>query len=131
MLKRVSPLWAALIALVLAQRRVGQYQILLSDWVGDYLDATTFLDPWRTDSANNHTGWGSADYDSLLFSAARTPDIATRSALLQKAEALMLDGAPIVPLYYNAHTFLLQTSVKGWYPTLLDHHPYKAVWLEP
>lgn len=116
---------------VLSQRRAGQYQILLSDWVGDYLDATTFLDPWRSDSANNHTGWGSADYDSLLFNAARTSDTAGRAALLQQAETLMLEAAPIVPLYYNAHTFLLQPSVKGWHSTLLDHHPYKAVWLEP
>lgn len=27
-----------------AARRSGDYQIILSDWMGDYLDATTFLD---------------------------------------------------------------------------------------
>ncbi len=116
---------------VLSQRRAGQYQLLLSDWVGDYLDATTFLDPWRTGSANNHTGWGSSEYDGLLFAAARTPDQASRAAQLRKAEALLLEAAPVIPLYYNTHTYLLQTSVKGWHSTLLDHHPYKDVWLEP
>jgi len=49
---------------------------------------------------------------------------------LQRAEALMLAAAPVVPLYYHTHVFLVQPSVKGWHPTLLDHHPYKHVWLE-
>lgn len=116
---------------VLSERRAGHYQILLSDWVGDYLDATTFLDLWRSDSGNNHTGWTNPEYDALLFAAARTADPAARASQLQRAEALMLAAAPIIPLYYNSHVFLVQPSVRGWNPTLLDHHPYKHVWLEP
>jgi oligopeptide transport system substrate-binding protein len=115
---------------VLNERRTGNYQILLSDWVGDYLDPTTFLELWRTDSGNNHTGWSNPAYDSLLFAAARATDSADRLTQLQQAEALMLAAAPVIPLYYNTHVFLLQPSVKGWHPTLLDHHPYKHVWLE-
>ncbi|MSU69699.1 MAG: peptide ABC transporter substrate-binding protein [Opitutaceae bacterium] len=115
---------------VLTERRAGRYQILLSDWVGDYLDAGTFLDLWRSDNGNNHTGWSSPEYDARLFAAARTIDPADRARQLQKAESLMLAAAPIIPLYYNTHVYLLQPSVRGWHPTLLDHHPYKHVWLE-
>ena len=115
---------------VLNERRTGNYQILLSDWVGDYLDPLTFLDLWRTDSGNNHTGWSNPAYDNLLFAAARATDPADRARQMQQAEALMLAAAPIIPLYYNTHVFLVQPSVKGWHPTLLDHHPYKHVWLE-
>jgi oligopeptide transport system substrate-binding protein len=115
---------------VLSERRAGRYQILLSDWVGDYLDPTTFLDLWRRDSGNNHTGWASPEYDALLFAAARTADPVTRATQLQRAEALVLAAAPIIPIYYNTHVFLIQPSVRGWNPTLLDHHPYKHVWLE-
>jgi oligopeptide transport system substrate-binding protein len=115
---------------VLAERRAGHYQILLSDWVGDYLDPTTFLDLWRSDSGNNHTGWGNPEYDALLFEAARTADATERASKLQRAEAVMLAAAPVIPLYYNTHVFLAQPSLKGWHPTLLDHHPYKHVWLE-
>ena len=115
---------------VLAERRTGQYQILLSDWVGDYPDASTFLDVWRGDSGNHHTGWASSDYDSLLLTAARTVNPAERALLLQRAESLLLAAMPVVPLYFNTHVFLLQPSVHGWHPTVLDHHPYKDVWLE-
>ena len=38
--------------------------------------------------------------------------------------------APLMPLYYHTHVFLIQPSVKGWHANLLDHHPYKHVWLE-
>lgn len=115
---------------VLTERSARHYQILLGDWVGDYLDASTFLDVWRSDSANNHTGWANPDYDALLFAAARNPDPVARAAQLQRAESLLLAAAPIIPVYYNTHVFLKQPSVQGWHPTLLDHHPYKDVWLE-
>jgi oligopeptide transport system substrate-binding protein len=115
---------------VLADRRAGEYQILLYDWQADYLDASTFLDVWRSDSGNNHTGWSSAGYDRLLDRAEHTLDPAGRSDFFQQAEKFLLTAAPIIPLYYNTHVFLLQTSVKGWFPTLLDHHPYKYVYLE-
>ncbi len=112
-----------------AETRTGRYQISLADWVADYFDADTFLNVWRGNDANNRTGWTSAAYDSLLYAAARTADPAARARLLQRAEKLLLDAAPIIPLYFNPHVFLLQPSVHGWYPNLLDHHPYQSVWL--
>jgi oligopeptide transport system substrate-binding protein len=113
-----------------AERREGHYDLVLSDWVADYLDASSFLEPWRGGSPNNHTGWSNREYDALLFAAARNPDVAQRAAQLQQAESILLKECPVLPLYFNPHTFLLQPSVHGWHPTLLDHHPYKAVWLE-
>lgn len=114
----------------IAERSAGRYQIMISDWVGDYLDPSTFLDLFLSSSGNNHTGWSSSDYDARLFAAARSVDSSTRAVQLQQAEMLLLKAAPIAPLYYNSHLFLLHPSVRGWHPTLLDHHPYKHVWLE-
>jgi oligopeptide transport system substrate-binding protein len=113
-----------------AARRAGDFQLLRSDWVGDYLDPATFLDIFRSDSGNNYTGWSNPEYDAALFAAARTADPIARFALFQKAEALLLEAVPIIPLYHYTHVFLLQPAVKGWHPNLLDHHPYKHVWLE-
>jgi oligopeptide transport system substrate-binding protein len=110
-------------------RSTGNFQILRSVWIADYADPLSFLDLWRTGSGNNFTGWSSSDYDRLLDEAARTNDVAARNALMQQAETLLLDAAPIIPVYYYTHIFLIQPSVHGWHPTLLDHHPYKYVWL--
>ncbi|MFI5355960.1 MAG: peptide ABC transporter substrate-binding protein [Opitutales bacterium] len=116
---------------LLSNRRTLDYQIMRSDWAGDYLDPTTFLDVFSSDSGNNHTGWSNAAYDALLYQAARTPDLSARYALLQRAERILLEDAPIIPIYYYTTVRLIQPSVHGWYPTVLDHHPYKYVWLEP
>jgi oligopeptide transport system substrate-binding protein len=114
----------------LEARRGGTYQILRSVWTGDFVDPASFLDIWRSDSGNNYTGWKNVDYDALLFTAARESNPAARFASLQKAESLLLEAAPLIPIYHYTHVFLIQPSVKGWNSTLLDHHPYKHVWLE-
>jgi len=113
-----------------AARRGGQFEVLRSVWIGDYVDPLSFLSIWTSDSGNNYTGWKNPLYDQLLFEAARTPDAAARNALFQKAEAILLDEAPLIPIYHYNHVFLLQPSVKGWHPNHLDHHPYKYVYLE-
>lgn len=115
---------------MLAVRTTGSFQILRSVWIGDTVDPLSFLSIWTSDSGNNFTGWKNPLFDQLLFEAARTPDDAARNALFQKAEALVLDDAPFIPIYHYTHVFLIQPSVKGWNPTLLDHHPYKYVYLE-
>jgi oligopeptide transport system substrate-binding protein len=114
----------------IAARRTGDFQILNSRWIGDYLDPTTFLDLLRSGVSNNATTWGSAEYDRLLDEAARTMAGEKRFDLLRRAEALMLSDAPIVPLYYEPNRVLRHAAVKGWHDNLLDQHPLKAVRLE-
>ena len=115
---------------VFASRRTGDYQILLGSWTADYLDATTFLDLWRSDSGNNHTGWADPAYDALSDQANRLADPAARGAVLAAAEALVLEAAPIIPIYFNTHVYLLHPAVRGWQPTPMDHSDYRYVWLE-
>ena len=116
---------------VFANRRTGNYQILLGDWIGDYLDPTTFLDLWRSDAGNNHTGWGSKEYDALMNQAAATVDVTARADLLRRAEQLMLEASPIAPIYFNTHVYLKQPSLKNWHPSPMDHIDYRHVSLEP
>jgi len=96
----------------------------------DYVDPNSFLDLWVTNGTNNQTGWSNPDYDRLIAEASQTGDQTARYAAFQKAEAILLEDAPILPIYFYTHAFLIRPSVKGWYPTILDHHPYKYVWLE-
>ncbi len=114
---------------VLAARRAGDFQILRSSWIGDFNDPATFLSVFTSSSGNNHSRWKNPAYDQLLFQAARTSDTEARHALFKQAEALLIADAPFIPLYTYTHVFLKNPSVQGWYPTLLDHHPYKHVWL--
>ena len=114
----------------LEQRRNLAYQILRSDWAADYPDPKAFLEIFAADSAANHTGWKNVHYDALLAEADRTADPAKRFVLLQRAESILLDDSPLIPIYHLSTVRLVHPAVRGWNPTLLDHHPYKHVWLE-
>jgi oligopeptide transport system substrate-binding protein len=114
----------------LSNQQTGSYQVSRSRWVGDYVDPSSYLDLFLSDSGNNMTGWASPEYDRLNRAADQALDPARRAALLQQAEALLLREAPIAPLFYGARTYLIQPCVHGWVPSLLGIHRYQYVWLE-
>ncbi len=100
--------------------RRTNYSIARAAWIGDYVDPSTFLDMFTTDSGNNETGWSNAEYDRLIHLAGNTGDRAERYAAYQKAEAILMDEMPIIPIYFYTQPRLILPCVKGWYPNLLD-----------
>ncbi len=119
--------WGSNIA---AQQQLN-YDISLGGWIGDYLDATTFLDMWTKGNGNNNSGWSSTEYEALLRKAAQQPSPAQRAAILAQAEALMLSEAPIAPIAWYSRLYLHRPEVQGWHPLVLDNHPWKAITLAP
>ena len=107
------------------------YDVSRAGWIGDYADPSTFLETFLAESGNNRTGWANAEYDRLLKEASRLGDRQTRYELFQKAEAIFLDEMPVIPIYHYTRVYLLRPEVRGWNATILDHHPYPYVWLEP
>jgi oligopeptide transport system substrate-binding protein len=106
------------------------YMVSRAGWIGDYPDPNTFLETFLSYSGNNRTGWANLEYDRLLNEASCTADDQKRYELLQKAEAILLDELPLIPIYFYTRVFLIDPAVKNWHPTFLDHHPYKYVYLE-
>lgn len=107
------------------------YFIVRTGWGGDYVDPNTFLDLFLTDGGNNETGWGNPEYDRLIKVAGSTRDQQKRFEAFQKAEAILMDELPMIPIYFYTRPRLIRPSVKGYYPNLLDQHPFQSVYLEP
>jgi oligopeptide transport system substrate-binding protein len=113
------------------QRLNGRdYQISTTRWVGDYVDANTFLDMWVTGGGNNWTGWSEPRYDALVAEAGRTLDSAKRHDLQRQAEAILLERLPIIPVFHGTRVFLIDPAVRGWTPNLLGLHRYQFVELK-
>jgi oligopeptide transport system substrate-binding protein len=110
------------------QRR--DYDIARYAWIGDYADPNSFLEMMVTGNGNNQTGWSNPKYDNLIAEAARTLDAAKRLELFQEAEAILMDEAPIAPIYFYTRVNVRLPVVKGWYDNILDLHPYNRVFLE-
>jgi oligopeptide transport system substrate-binding protein len=100
-----------------------------SGWAGDFLDPVTFLDLFVSDGGNNWTGWGDKAYDGMIEEASRTHDPRARLEVFQEAESYLLEKGPVAPLYFGAHSYLIEPSVKGWTPALLGYHRYALVGL--
>ncbi len=107
------------------------YTVSRAGWIGDYNDPYTFLGIMQTGNGNNDTGWSNAEYDRLLAESFQTADPAARTAILQRAEAVLLGDVPLVPLFFYTRFKLQQPSVKNKRSNLLDHPAWKHVYLQP
>ena len=107
----------------------GDFTLARAGWIGDYVDPHTFLQMWRSGDGLNMTGWANKSYDQALHQAEISISKKERWKSFQTCEDLLAEETPILPLYFYVHLTLRHPTVKGWYPTLLDHHPYKYVYL--
>jgi len=90
-----------------------QLQLSRSSWLPDFADPINFLDLWVTDSSNNRTGYSNKQYDKLIHDAYNEPDNKKRFALMNEAEKLLFEDAPIMPLYYYSSAYLQSEKVSG------------------
>ncbi len=111
-------------------QRLMDFIVGANGWTSDYADPLSLLELFLKDSGSNWTGWGDARYDQALADAAQTPDQARRYEFFQQAEAVLLEEAPIIPLYFGARNFLIDSSVKGWEPAAVGINQYKKVYLK-
>lgn len=114
----------------LRARAGSDFDLFRLGWVGDYLDPNSFFEIFTSQSANNVSGWSNDDYDKYIAQANSTGDQVKRFGYLDKAENLLMEELPILPIYFYTRAYLVQPSVKNWHPNLIDVHPYNTVYLE-
>ena len=108
----------------------GEFEIARQGYVGEYADPYAFLELFSADSRSNSTGWESRRYEELLEASDQTPDAAGRKTLLDEAERVLLDAAPIFPIFHYVAHNMIKPFVKGVYPNTRDIHPLQEVTLE-
>ncbi len=111
----------------LAAMQELDYDLAGSGWIGDFLDPLTFLEMWSDGNGNNLTGWSNPKFEELLKQSHQEADPAKRYAILREAETIMTAEAPVLLTAWYARNYLLDPSVEGWYPLLLDNHPFDSI----
>ncbi|MDZ4803535.1 MAG: peptide ABC transporter substrate-binding protein [Candidatus Eisenbacteria bacterium] len=106
------------------------YQVARRSWIGDYADPATFLDCMKTGDGNNRTGWSSPEYDALLAEAGRTFDPVARYEILARAETLLLDECPVIPIYNYTLTEMIKPYVRGIEANLTNTNNLKFAWID-
>ncbi len=106
-----------------------EHDIARAGWLADYVDPSNFLDILLSYGGNNRSGWKNAEYDRLLSQAAATADTEARYAVLQRAEQLIVDEVPVIPIYYYSDIHLVASSVRNWQDNIMKYHPFNDMYL--
>lgn len=88
------------------------FHVSRAGWVGDYPDPNTFLDMFVTGGLLNKTGWGNKDYDKYIEAASQTIDHQKRIEYFKKAESILMDELPIIPIYIYTKVHLISEKLK-------------------
>ena len=89
------------------------YDLARTGWTADYSDPMAMLNFFSELSSVNHTGFNSKEYNDLIEMASKTNNQQIRMELLHKAEDILFDYMPIIPIIYRMDPFMISPKLKG------------------
>ncbi|MEQ3746217.1 MAG: peptide ABC transporter substrate-binding protein [Henriciella sp.] len=111
-----------------ARLRQSDFEVADGAWVADFDDPINFL--YLLDSATGQQNYGrysNPEYDALLRAASAEFDLTRRAEIFAEAEAMMLEDAPITPMWYQVTKNLVDPTLTGWAENAQDNH--RSRWL--
>lgn len=102
--------------------QTGKSDFFRYAWIGDYPDPESFLTLFygkhvpatlAEKSYINYFRYKNERFDSLFMAARLETDNSKRFAMLTKAEAIVLEDAPFMPIFYDENFRLLQKNVRN------------------
>ena len=105
--------------------KLNDYDVGSTTWIGDFADPYTFLQMWRRDSNLNDARHNDDDYEELM-ERSMTEEGSTRWKTLSESEELLLNRGNVLPIAYSPAVNVVDLNeLDGWYPNVLDIHPFK------
>lgn len=98
-------------------------------WIADYDDAASFLNNFRTGDSENTSQYSNPAYDKALHDAAKAADTAARGKFYQRAEDLLAEDVPAIPVYHYVRTHLVKPWVGGFEPDKLGYYYTKDMYI--
>jgi peptide/nickel transport system substrate-binding protein/oligopeptide transport system substrate-binding protein len=112
----------------------GKLPVFLRGWFADVPDPENFLAKlFHSRSPFNYMGYANPAVDTLLDRARGEPDMVRRVELYRRAEEMIVEDAPVIPVSHQTYERLFQPYVKGVEVSGLgdSYIPFRKVWLEP
>ena len=95
----------------------GKLSIFRASWIADYPDAENYLSLFYsknfTPNGPNYTHFNNKNFDKLYEASISEVDDVKRYSLYQKMDSILIEEAPIVPLYYDEVIRFTQKNVRG------------------
>ncbi|WP_240670967.1 ABC transporter substrate-binding protein [Lacibacter luteus] len=112
-------------SLLLTQTSKSEALFFRGSWIADYPDAENYLSVFygKNPAPPNYTRYKNPLFDVLYEQSTKEPNDSLRYQLYQQMDKLIVQDAPVVPLWYDMVIHLVQPNVKGFRPNALN-------WLE-
>jgi ABC-type transport system substrate-binding protein len=95
----------------------GELDIFRASWIADYPDAENYLSLFYsenfTPNGPNYTHFKNNVYDSLYVASLSLSNIEERKLVYEKMDSIIIDEAPVVPLYYDMAVRFVSKKVSG------------------
>jgi oligopeptide transport system substrate-binding protein len=116
----------------LSDTRKQQYQTARLGWIATGTEPySQFARNWRCTSPNNRPKWCNPQYEAILDEVVAMADPKARLKRLADAEKVMIEEAPIIPLFNYTQRHLQKPYVRGLPINFIDQPPVWRAWLDP
>ncbi|WP_443944372.1 ABC transporter substrate-binding protein [Pedobacter sp. AW1-32] len=96
----------------------NQVNFFRASWLSDYGDGENFLSMFYSKNkvpfGPNYTAFYNREFDKLFEQSYYEPNDEKRFALYQKMDQLVMDNAPVVPLFYDQSVVMLHNNISGY-----------------
>lgn len=91
-------------------------------WIADYPDAENYLSVFysKNPAPPNYTRYRNPRFDQLYDQALAETHDSVRYALYQQMDQLVMDDAPVIPLWYDMAIHLVRPGIRGFAPNSLN-----------
>ena len=107
----------------------GTSPFFRASWIADYPDAESFYTVFysKNPSPPNYTRFKNADFDQLYETALSENDDTKRYAIYQKMDAILIEEAPVVFLFYDESSRFARANIEGLSRNAMNLLPLKKV----
>jgi peptide/nickel transport system substrate-binding protein len=101
-------------------------------WIADYPDAENYLSVFysKNPAPPNYTHYNNPAFDAMFEKALAETNDSARYTYYRQADQIMIQDAPVVPLWYDVVIRLVQPSVKDFQPNALNLLELRGVRIE-
>ena len=108
--------------LLLEQTAKSQALFFRGSWIADYPDAENYLSVFygKNPAPPNYTRYNNERYNRLYEQALTVTDDSVRMGMYREMDKIIIEDAPVVPLWYDEVIRLVQPHMRGFHPNGLN-----------
>ncbi len=109
-------------SLLMEQTSKSQAPFFRGSWIADYPDAENYLSVFygKNPAPPNYTRYKNVEFDLLYEKSLSEKNDSFRYKLYQQMDQIIINDAPVVPLWYDMAIHLVHKNVVNFYPNSLN-----------